>query len=242
MTLYKQTILGPLWYIIQPLVNSGIFTIIFTKLAKLPTDGAPPYLFYMSGTVAWGYFALCLGGTSNTFVSNAGLFGKVYFPRLIVPISKVISGLIQFMIQFVIFLILYLCFWQAGADIKPNYLILTLPLIILQMAVLGLGFGILISSLTTKYRDLAFVMGFGVQLWMYLTPVVYPLSQVPEKYRMLYVMNPMSSVVESFRGMFFGVSSLEPIHIVISISVTAIIFSAGIIMFTRIEKNFMDTV
>ena len=242
VTLYKQTILGPLWYIIQPLVNSGIFTIIFNKLAKLPTDGVPPYLFYMLGTVAWGYFALCLGGTSNTFTANASIFGKVYFPRLAVPISKVISGLIQFMIQFVIFIILYLYFWQAGADIKPNYLILTFPLIILQLAVLGLGFGILISSLTTKYRDLAFVMGFGVQLWMYLTPVVYPLSQVPEKYRMLYVMNPMSSVVESFRGMFFGVSSLEPIHIVISISVTAIIFSVGIIMFTRIEKNFMDTV
>ena len=242
VTLYKQTILGPLWYIIQPLVNSGIYTLIFSKVAKIPTDGAPPYLFYMSGTVAWGYFALCLGGTSSTFVSNADLFGKVYFPRLIVPISKVISALLQFMIQFVIFLAFYVYFWQAGADIKPNYLILTLPLILLQMAALGFGFGILISSLTTKYRDLTFAMSFCVQLWMYLTPVVYPLSQVPEKYRILYVMNPMSSVVESFRGMFLGVNSLEPVHIVISISVTAIIVSAGIIMFTRIEKTFMDTV
>jgi lipopolysaccharide transport system permease protein len=239
---YKQTILGPLWYIIQPFVNTVIFTIIFSKVAKIPTDGIPPFLFYMSGTVAWGYFAICLTGTSNTFASNAELFGKVYFPRLTVPISVVITGLIQFGIQFVMFLGFYLYFLLSGADIKPTYLILTLPLILVQMAVLGLGVGILISSLTTKYRDLTFAMGFGVQLWMYLTPIVYPLSQVPEKYRIIYAMNPMVSIIESFRAAFLGVSSVEPVHITVSVSMTLVIFVAGVVMFSRIEKTFMDTV
>ena len=239
---YKQTILGPLWYIIQPFVNTVIFTIIFSKVAKIPTDGIPPFLFYMSGTVAWGYFAICLTGTSNTFASNAELFGKVYFPRLTVPISVVITGLIQFGIQFVMFLGFYLYFLLSGADIKPTYLILTLPLILVQMAVLGLGVGILISSLTTKYRDLTFAMGFGVQLWMYLTPIVYPLSQVPEKYRIIYAMNPMVSLIESFRAAFLGVSSVEPVHITVSVSMTLVIFVAGVVMFSRIEKTFMDTV
>ncbi|MBC8460152.1 MAG: ABC transporter permease [Deltaproteobacteria bacterium] len=242
VTFYKQTILGPLWYIIQPLVNTVIFTIIFGKVAKIPTDGIPPFLFYMAGTVAWGYFATCFTGTSNTFVANAGIFGKVYFPRLTIPISQVITGLFQFLIQFVIFLGFFLYFMWQGADLKPNYLIATLPLILLQMAVLGLGMGILISSLVTKYRDLTFAMGFAVQIWMYLTPIVYPLSQVPERYRMIYVINPMASIVELFRAAFFGVSSIEPVHIAVSVGVTVMIFFAGLIMFSRIEKTFMDTV
>ena len=242
VTFYKQTILGPLWYIIQPLVNSVVFTIIFSNVANIPTDGIPPFLFYMAGTVAWAYFAACLTATSNTFVMNREIFGKVYFPRMIVPISIVITGLFQFFIQFVIFIGFLLYFWYQGAQVAPTVMILTLPLILLQMAVLGLGMGILISSLVTKYRDLTLAMSFAVQIWMYLTPVVYPLTQVPERYRNLYVLNPMVSIVESFRGMFLGVTSIEPNHILVSMLVTVGIFFTGVVLFSRIERTFMDTV
>ena len=239
---YKQTILGPLWHIIQPLVNAGIFTIIFSKIAKIPTDGIPPFLFYMAGTVTWGYFSVCLTQTSNTFVTNKEIFGKVFFPRMTVPIAVVITGLFQFIIQFVIFLGFLLYYWSQGAQVEPTIMVFALPLILLQMAILGLGMGILISSLVTKYRDLLFAMSFAVQIWMYITPVVYPLTQVPEKYRMLYVLNPMVSIVESFRGAFLGVSSIEPSHIFISVIVTIGIFFTGVVLFSRIEKTFMDTV
>ena len=242
VTFYKQTILGPLWYIIQPLVNSVIFTIIFGKLAKIPTDGIPPFLFYMAGTVAWGYFANCLTQTSNTFVTNREIFGKVYFPRMTVPISVVITGLFQFLIQFVIFIGFLLYYWHQGVEVLPTIMVFTLPLILLQMAILGLGMGILVSSLVTKYRDLTFAMTFAVQIWMYLTPIVYPLTQVPEHYRNFYVLNPMVSIVESFRGAFLGVSSIELHHILISVLVTMVIFIIGVILFSRIEKTFMDTV
>ncbi len=242
VTFYKQTILGPLWYIIQPLVNSVIFTIIFSKVAEIPTDGTPPFLFYMAGTVAWGYFAACLTQTSNTFVTNREIFGKVYFPRMTIPISIVITGLFQFMIQFVIFIGFLLYFWYQGAQVVPTVMVLALPLILLQMAVLGLGMGMLISSLVTKYRDLTFAMTFAVQIWMYLTPVVYPMSQVPERYRNLYALNPMVSVVETFRGAFLGASSIESSQILISVLGTVGIFFAGVILFRRIEKTFMDTV
>jgi lipopolysaccharide transport system permease protein len=242
VTFYKQTILGPLWYIIQPLVNSVIFTVIFGKLAKIPTDGIPPFLFYMAGTVVWGYFSTCLTQTSNTFVANREIFGKVYFPRITVPISIVITGIFQFLIQFLIFIGFLLYYWHQGANVEPSIMVFTLPLILLQMAILGLGMGILVSSLVTKYRDLTFAMTFAVQIWMYLTPVVYPLTQVPENYRNLYVLNPMVSIVESFRGAFLGVSSIETHHILISVFVTMIIFIIGIILFSRIEKTFMDTV
>lgn len=242
VTFYKQTILGPLWYIIQPLVNTVVFTVIFGNLAKISTDGIPPFLFYMAGNVAWGYFATCLNTTSNTFVQNASIFGKVYFPRLTVPVSNVIIGLLQFGIQFAIFLGFLIFFIWRGVEIQTNPFVFFLPLILLQMAVLGLGIGILVSSLTTKYRDLTFAMSFAVQLWMYATPVVYPLSIIPEKYRILVALNPMTSIVESFRGIFFSTSVIEPIHIIISVFITVLVFSAGIIMFSRIEKTFMDTV
>ena len=242
VTFYKQTILGPIWYIIQPLVNTVVFTIIFGKLANISTDGTPQFLFYMAGTIVWGYFATCLQTTSDTFVKNAQIFGKVYFPRLAVPIANVIFSLLQFGIQFVIFLGFLLYFMWQGAEVSPNALIFTMPLILLQMAVMGLGFGILISSLTAKYRDLTFVMTFAIQIWMYATPIVYPLSIVPEKYRILAVLNPMTSVVESFRAAFLGTSSIELVHIVISVTITLLVFIAGVIMFSRIEKTFMDTV
>ena len=242
VTFYKQTILGPLWYIIQPLVNTLVFTIIFGKVARISTDGTPPFLFYMAGTISWGYFATCLNSTSNTFVKNAGIFGKVYFPRLTVPVANVIIGLLQFGIQFVIFLGFLLYFLWQGTEVQPNTLIFTLPLLLLQMAVMGLGFGILISSLTTKYRDLTFAMSFMVQLWMYATPVVYPLSIVPEKYRLFVALNPMTSIVECFREAFLGTSSIELIHVAISVTITLLVFAAGVIMFSRTEKTFMDTV
>jgi len=242
VTFYKQTILGPLWYVIQPLINTIVFTIIFGNLAKISTDGIPPFIFYMAGTVVWGYFATCISLTSNTFNSNADIFGKVYFPRIAVPIANVIISLLQFLIQFIIFIIFLLYFKGQGSLINPNMNVFLLPLIILQMAILGLGFGILISSLTTKYKDLVFVMSFFVQLWMYATPIVYPLSIIPEKYRFLAAMNPMTSVVETFRGAFLGVSTITTDHIIVSVVVTIFIFIIGFLLFHRIEKSFMDTV
>ena len=242
VTFYKQTILGPLWYVIQPLINTIVFTIIFGKLAKISTDGIPPFIFYMAGTVVWGYFATCISLTSNTFNSNADIFGKVYFPRIAVPIANVIISLLQFLIQFIIFIIFLFYFKGQGNLINPNMNVFLLPLIILQMAILGLGFGILISSLTTKYKDLVFVMSFFVQLWMYATPIVYPLSIIPEKYRLLAAINPMTSVVETFRGAFLGVSTITANHIIVSVAVTIFIFFIGFLLFHRIEKSFMDTV
>jgi len=239
---YKQTILGPLWYIIQPLVNTVIFNLIFGKIAKLSTDGTPPFLFYMSGTVVWAYFAACLNGTSNTFVQNASVFGKVYFPRITVPISVVITGLFQFIIQFTIFLGFYLYFIRNGADIRPNYLVLTLPLLVMQMAILGLGCGLLLSSLTAKYRDLTFAMTFIVQIWMYMTPIVYPFSQVPEKYRIIYMLNPMTSVVELFRAALLGTGSVNLPMITVSIVLTMLVIIFGLLRFSKTEKSFIDTV
>jgi len=242
VTFYKQTILGPLWYIIQPLINTIVFTIIFGNLAKISTDGVSPFIFYMSGTVAWSYFASCITLTSNTFSNNAAIFGKVYFPRITVPIANVIISLLQFSIQFTIFIFFLIYFKYNGSLIYPNKYILLLPLIILQMAILGLGFGILISSLTTKYKDLTFVMSFFVQLWMYASPVVYPLSIIPEKYRIIAALNPMTSIIETFRGAFLGVSSIQLTHILISVSFTLLIFFIGLLLFNRIEKSFMDTI
>ena len=240
---YKQTILGPLWYVIQPLVNTIVFTVIFGNLAKIPTDGNPPFLFYLSGTVIWSYFAICLTTTSRTFLTNAHIFGKVYFPRVSVPISNVIFSLVQFFLQFIIFLFFYIYFFTNGTSLNINInLLVILPLLLLQTALLGLGFGLLISSLTTKYRDLNFVMDFFVQLWMFATPIVYPLSLVPDNYKLIIAINPMTSVVETFRKIFFDNSAIQIEHIIISLLVTIIIFILGIINFNRVERNFMDTI
>lgn len=185
VAVYKQTILGPLWYLIQPLLTTLVFTVIFGNIAKLPTDGLPSFLFYLSGTVIWQYFAECLNKTSQTFISNAQLFGKVYFPRMAVPVSILLSNLITFAIQFGLFLCFVSYFLLNGTQVKPNLWILITPLLLFMMAGLGLGFGIIVSALTTRYRDLRFLVTFGVQLWMYATPVIYPISSVPEKYRFL---------------------------------------------------------
>jgi len=243
VAVYKQTILGPLWFLIQPLMTTLIFTVIFGKVAKIPTDGVPPTLFYLAGVTSWTYFANCLNKTSNTFVGNAGIFGKVYFPRLAIPVSVVISNLIAFGIQFVLF-VGFVAWYGLVADaaIKPNVWMLILPLLILQMALLGLGFGIIVSSLTTKYRDLTQLVGFGVQLWMYLTPIVYPISQLSEKWQTVMAFNPMAPVVEMFRYAFLGSGEINLTHYGISIAMTLVILLVGMTLFTRVEKDFMDTV
>jgi lipopolysaccharide transport system permease protein len=242
VTLYKQTILGPLWYIIQPLFTTVVFTIIFGRVAKISTDALPPFLFYMAGNVVWGYFAGSLTATSNTFNANAAIFGKVYFPRLTVPLATVIVNFLQFAIQLLLFLGFYLYFMAQGAPIRPTWSLVALPVLLLQMAILSFGLGILLSSMTTKYKDLRFAMGFVVQLWMYATPVVYPLSQIPDWLLPYYVLNPMVSIVESFRYMFFGTSAIQWNQIAISWGITFFLLFAGIILFSRIEKTFMDTV
>lgn len=240
---YKQTILGPLWYIIQPILTTTVFTIVFGNFANLSTDGIPRFLFYLSGTVAWGYFANCITQTSSTFTKNAGIFSKVYFPRLTVPISIVIIDLVKFLIQFTLFLVFLIYFIQKdGSTVRPNMVVLFVPLLILQMAVLGLGMGILVSSLTTKYRDLTFVMGFGVQLWMYVSSVVIPASSIPEKYRALYMLNPMASIIELFRYAFLGEGVISGVYITFSWIISLIVLFAGVMVFNKIEKSFMDTV
>jgi len=241
-TNYKQTVLGFLWYIIQPLSTTVVFTVVFGNFAKLPTDDIPPFLFYLSGNVVWMYFAGCLTDIAGTFVTNAPIFGKVYFPRLTVPISVVITRSFQLLIQFTLFFCILLFFVAQGTPIKPNLWSLALPVLFFQLALLGLGTGILISSMTTKYRDLIFAMGFFVQLWMYLSPIVYPLSQVPERFRPFYLLNPMVAVVESFRYGFFGVSAIELMHIALSWTLTLLVTSVGIVLFNRNARTFIDTV
>lgn len=242
VTFYKQTVLGPLWYVIQPLLTSVVFTVVFGAVAQLPTDGVPPFLFYMAGNVCWNYFSMSLTKTSNTFLGNAGMFGKVYFPRMVVPISFVVTNLAQFAVQFLIFIGFYAYYWFAGAPLKPTLSLLWLPLVLLQMALLGLGAGILISAVTTRYRDLVFALGFGVSLWMYATPVIYPASMVPEKYLWIYTLNPMVPIIEQFREAFFGTSIITAHHIISSWVVTLGLLIWGLVLFHRVERNFLDTV
>jgi lipopolysaccharide transport system permease protein len=242
VSIYKQTILGPLWYIIQPLLTTVVFTIIFGSVAKLPTDGLPPFLFYLSGVIAWRYFADCLNNTANTFVGNAHIFGKVYFPRLTVPVSVVISNLIGFGIQFLLFIVFVLYYWKSSTVIHPQPAILLLPILVIQMAALGLGFGIIVSSLTTRYRDLTHLVGFGVQLWMFATPVVYPASSLPDKWRWILILNPMAPIVEAFRYAFLGSGLINLQSWLISLAITVCILFTGILLFSRVEKSFMDTV
>ncbi|QNB47006.1 ABC transporter permease [Thermanaerosceptrum fracticalcis] len=242
VSIYKQTILGPIWFILQPLFTTITFTIVFGKIAQIPTEGIPEVLFYMSGIVCWNYFASCLNKTSDTFFANAGIFGKVYFPRLVVPISTVITNMFTFTIQFVLFLLFLLYFKISGSSVNLTGWVFFTPLLLLYMATLGLGVGIFISSLTTKYRDLTFLVGFGVQLWMYATPIVYPLSQVPERWRWLYSFNPMTVVIETFRYAFLGMGTIQLWQIGFSVMITTFIFLAGLVLFGRVEKTFMDTI
>ncbi|MBN1886750.1 MAG: ABC transporter permease [Thermoflexales bacterium] len=242
VAIYKQTILGPLWHLVQPLMTTITFTIIFGNFARLPTDGLPGFLFYMSGTLIWGYFSACLVSTSNTFIGNAGIFGKVYFPRLAVPVSILVSRLIAFAIQFGLFLAFLAYFALAGAAVRPNAWLLLTPLLLLMMAGFGLGFGILVSALTTRYRDLQQLVAFGVQLWMYATPVIYPLSAIPQRYRWLILANPLTPVVESFRYAFLGAGTVNLAHLLYSLAVMVAVLLLGVLLFNRVERTFMDTV
>jgi lipopolysaccharide transport system permease protein len=239
---YKQTVLGPLWFFLQPIFTTLVFTIVFGRIAKISTDTVPPMLFYLSGVVMWQYFADCLGKTSGAFRNNAGVFSKVYFPRLTVPISIVISSLCTFFIQFGLFLCFFAYFKWQGAPIHPSYRIIVLPLLLVQMAALGLGVGCLVSSLTIRYRDLAMVVGFGVQLWMYASSVVYPLSSISPEFRWVLVLNPMVPIIEGFRFAFLGSGVVEIWQIMLSFGISAIVFLAGVTMFCRVEKSVADSI
>jgi len=239
---YKQTILGPLWYIIQPILSTVVFTVIFGNIANLPTDGLPAFLFYLSGNTIWSYFSTCLISTSNTFTVNANIFGKVYFPRLVIPISIVISNMISFGIRLGVFLAFLVYFIISGATVQLTLWALALPLLLLIMAGMGLGLGMIISSLTTKYRDLQQLVNFGVQLLMYATPVIYPLSTVPGIWRRLILANPMTPVVEVFRLGFLGTSSVDPLSLLYSVGFTLAVMLIGILIFNHVEATFMDTV
>ena len=238
---YKQTILGPLWAIIQPLLTTVVFTVVFGRLAGLAADGVPSFLFFMSGNIAWQYFANCLTQTADTFTGNAAILGKVYFPRVVVPISTVMTNLISFSIQFVMFLVFLAVYWVKGA-VNPTWYAFMLPLLLVQMAMLSLGVGIIISSLTTKYRDLKMLVGFGVQLWMYGTPVAYDIGIIPQKFMSVYMLNPMTPIINTFRTAFLGLGGFDLTHYLISWGVTIAILFLGLMLFNRVEKTFMDTV
>lgn len=242
VSLYKQTILGPLWFIIQPLLTTLTFTLIFGNIAQLSTDGLPKILFYMSGITAWNYFSDCLLKTSETFNANASLFGKVYFPRLAVPVSIVISNLIKFGIQLLLFLAFYLYFLADGSAVRPTWALLLVPPLIIMMAALGLGAGILVSSLTTRYRDLRFLVQFGTQLLMYSTPVIIPLSKLPEQYQWIMLANPMTAIIETFRYAFLGTGTFSWSYLGIAAVAISLILILGVMLFNRVERTFMDTV
>ncbi len=245
--IYKQTVLGPAWVVIQPMLTTLVFTVIFGNVAGLPTDGIPRFMFYMSGNIAWSYFANCLTQTSNTFISNRNLFGKVYFPRLCMPLSTVISQLINFFVQFAVFLgfVVYYAL-RPDSAVQPNWRLIALtPLMLLQLGMLGLGFGIIVSSMTTKYRDLSLLVSFGVHLWMYATPVAYPASLVAERYPQLlgvYMINPMTPLIELFRSAYLGSACYYLNYYWLSIAITVLVFVLGVILFSHVEKTFMDTV
>ena len=242
VSFYKQTILGPLWFFIQPLLTTLMFTFVFGRLAGISTDGLPPALFYMAGITAWNYFADCLTKTSTVFKDNANIFGKVYFPRLIMPLSIVVSNLVRFGVQFLLFLVVILYYVVNGTAFHATWAISLFPLVVVLMASLGLGAGMIISAMTTKYRDLAFLITFGIQLLMYATTVIYPLSAAPAKYKWLLVLNPMTSLIETFRYGFLGKGSFTWVSLGYSALVTAALMVAGIIIFNKVEKNFVDTV
>lgn len=240
---YKQTILGPLWFFIQPMLTTLMYVIIFGNMAKISTGGSPKFLFYLGGITIWNYFQECLLKTSETFIANQNLFGKVYFPRLITPISIVISSLLKFFIQFSLFLFTWLYFlFQKTPGVSPNRTILFFPFYIILMSGLGFSFGILISSLTTRYRDLRFLIQFGIQLLMYATPIVYPLEIASEKYRWLLLLNPITSIVEAFRYAFTGHGNLSFPNLIYSLFFMIISLLCSIIIFNRVEKTFMDKI
>lgn len=239
---YKQTILGPAWAVIQPLLTTVVLTVIFGNIAGLSPNGVPAFLFYFAGTLVWSYFSSCLTETSTTFTGNAHLFGKVYFPRLVMPVATVTSNLISFFIQFVMFIGFLIYYLAIDAGIHPNMWILFTPILLIHMAMLGMGCGIIISALTTKYRDLAMIVGFGVQLWMYATPVAYDYTRIIPKYLGIYMLNPMAPVVMVFRYAFLGTGYINWRYYLTSVAITLMLLFFGIALFNKVEKTFMDTV
>lgn len=240
---YKQTILGPLWYIIQPVLTVIMNMVVFGGIAGMSTDGVPQILFYLAGNVCWFYFSDCLNQTSKTFTDNQAMFGKVYFPRMVVPISTVLSNLLRFGIQIGLFVVLYLYYFCVGTTVSPNWYLLLFPVFVLLLAGLGLGFGILVSSMTTKYRDLTILFTFIVQLWMYATPIVYPLSMVPEgKLRMLILANPMTPVIEAFKYATLGQGYFSWEALGYSFAFMTVLLVVGIVVFNKVQRSFMDTV
>ena len=246
---YKQTVLGPLWAVIQPLLTTFVFTVIFGNLAGLTTSDSekaaavPSFLFYMAGTILWSYFSSVVNATSNTFIANSHIMGKVYFPRLAVPVSTSLSNIISFGIQLAMFIVIYLiCILTGSADIMPSFYLLLVPLVILHLMLLSMSFGVIISSLTTKYRDLAMLVGFGLQLWQYATPVAYGLQLIPQKWLGLYMLNPVTPSILTFRYAFFGTGYFSVGYYLLSWVITLALLAISIMLFNRIEKNFMDTV
>ncbi len=245
-TVYKQTILGPLWFLIQPLFTSVIFTLVFNNMGSISTGAVPPFLFNLAGITAWNYFTSCLTGTSNTFRSNAGIFGKVYFPRVIMPISVTISNLMKFGIQLFILVVFYIYYVSQGSEISPNIYLLLFPIYIIIMALLGLGLGMIISSMTTKYRDLNVLVGFAVSLLMYVSAVPYPLSEAHKKFPPfvadIVTYNPLTQVIECFRFMILDTGSFSWFGFTYTLAVSLILFLVGLAVFNRTEKSFIDTV
>lgn len=244
---YKQTILGPAWAILQPFLTTVIFTLVFGNIAGLAPGGIPSFVFYLSGTIVWTYFSSCLSLTANTFVANSATMGKVYFPRLVMPISTVISELISFVIQYTFLLVFLFYYIITGQEVHPNLWVLMTPLLVLQLALLSLGFGIIVSALTTKYRDLAMLVGFGTQLWMYASPIAYDMFSMGAlapggKWHALYMCNPVTSIVNLFRYGYLGIGVIEWNYYFIGWGITLILLLFGIVIFSRVEKTFMDTV
>jgi len=242
VSFYKQTILGPLWFFIQPLFMTITFTFVFGNLAAISTDGLPQPLFYLAGITAWNYFADCITKTSTVFKDNANIFGKVYFPRLIMPLSIVTSNLVKFGVQMLLFVGMLIYFWLTGAEFHVTWTVVLFPLLLIMMALLGLGLGLIITAMTTRYRDLSFLVQFGVQLLMYVTTVIYPLSAAPAKYRWLIELNPMTGVIEAFRYAFLGKGQFSFSSLGYSALLTLIIMTIGVVIFNKTEKNFVDTV
>ena len=238
---FKQTILGPLWFFINPIFTTVVYLIVFGNIANLSTDGAPKILFYLAGVTLWNYFSSSLGGTSNVFVGNAGIFGKVYFPRLVMPITIVISNLMRFGVQFLLFIVVFFYYWYKG-EVTPNWWVLFTPIFILMMSLFALGVGMIFSSLTTKYRDLSMLLTFGISLYMYATPVIYPTSMLSAKIQPYAKYNPLTGIFEGFKYAWMGVGEFHPIMLVYSTIIILILLAIGTVIFNKVEKGFMDTV
>lgn len=242
ITFYKQTILGPIWFFLQPLMTTAMYVIIFGRVAKISTDGAPQIVFYLAGVTVWNYFADSLTKTSTVFKDNASVFGKVYFPRLIMPLSIVFSALLKFAIQFLLFIAFVLYYTYVEQRIHPNSWVLMTPVLILMMAAFALGLGMIFSSMTTKYKDLTFLLTYGIQLFMFATPVIYPVSTISPKYRDILALNPLTSIFECFRYAYLGVGDFDPMSLLPSVAVIVVLLFTGVVIFNKVEKSFMDTV